>query len=96
MKRFWQFQNGVITDIWFSIDQASKGRTTIIIAHRLSTVRNADKIVAVKDGKVAEQGKHAELMKMKGVYNQLVLMQLVEQVEEGVDDNLTEEERGPL
>lgn len=47
-----------------AIDQASKGRTTITIAHRLSTVRTADSIVVLKDGKVIESGSHSELMQM--------------------------------
>ncbi|XP_066928852.1 ATP-dependent translocase ABCB1-like isoform X2 [Clytia hemisphaerica] len=81
-----------------ALDRASKGRTTIIIAHRLSTVRNADKIVAVKEGKVAEQGKHDVLMAAKGVYHQLVLLQtMVEEVAGELDSeelqNMSEAEK---
>lgn len=47
-----------------------------MIAHRLSTVRDADMIVAVKDGAVAEVGTHDELIKKDGVYKQLVLLQV--------------------
>ncbi len=50
------------------IKRLIKGRTTIIIAHRFSTVRNADKIVVLSKGKVVEVGKHAELLRKRGVY----------------------------
>ncbi|HWR44692.1 MAG TPA: thiol reductant ABC exporter subunit CydD [Sporomusa sp.] len=48
------------------------GRTAIIIAHRLTTVRQADKIIVLTEGKIAETGTHAELLKRQGVYSQLV------------------------
>ena len=48
-----------------------EGRTTFIIAHRLNTVRNADRIVVINDGQVAEQGTHDELIDRKGVYAEL-------------------------
>ena len=51
------------------------GRTTIVIAHRLSTVRNADQIAGINDGVVVEMGSHDELMKKDGVYQKLVLHQ---------------------
>lgn len=56
--------------------KARQGRTTIIIAHRLSTVRNADLIAAFEDGVITEQGSHNELMKKQGVYFKLVNMQV--------------------
>jgi len=52
-----------------------KGRTTIAIAHRLSTLRNSDRIVVLEEGKLAEQGSHDELMAMQGVYYKLVQIQ---------------------
>jgi len=52
------------------------GRTVVIVAHRLSTVRNADQIIVLKNGKVAETGAHAELTKLKGNYYELVKNQL--------------------
>lgn len=54
-----------------AINQVIKGRTSIVIAHRLSTVRDADIILVVKDGKIIEQGKHDELLKKKGYYAEL-------------------------
>eukprot|EP00117_Sycon_ciliatum_P005125 scpid61972/ scgid9202/ Multidrug resistance protein 1A; ATP-binding cassette sub-family B member 1A; MDR1A; Multidrug resistance protein 3; P-glycoprotein 3 len=58
-----------------SLEAASKGRTTIVIAHRLTTVRNADQIIALKDGVVEEVGNHNQLMEKKGLYHALVSMQ---------------------
>ena len=52
-----------------------KGRTTIIVAHRLSTIRDADKIVVVHKGEVVEQGNHDELLVKKGYYYDLVQSQ---------------------
>ncbi|HPP18613.1 MAG TPA: hypothetical protein PLT51_01370 [Candidatus Dojkabacteria bacterium] len=43
-------------------------KTVLIISHRFSTVRNADRIIVIKDGKILEEGSHAELMKKNGVY----------------------------
>lgn len=58
-----------------AINEIIKGRTSIVIAHRLSTVRNADVILVVKDGKIVEQGTHGELMKKKGYYHKLYTRQ---------------------
>ncbi|KAG8222229.1 hypothetical protein J437_LFUL001427 [Ladona fulva] len=59
-----------------ALDKASKGRTTVIVAHRLSTIRGADKIVVVHEGKVVEEGNHSELMAKGGHYFELVNAQL--------------------
>ena len=48
-----------------------KGRTSFVIAHRLSTITNADKIVVIHDGKIVEQGTHAELLATAGMYFEL-------------------------
>ena len=53
-----------------------KGRTTIIIAHRFSTVKHADKIIVLDKGKIAESGNHYELMREKGIYYKLYNLQI--------------------
>jgi len=58
-----------------ALDKASQGRTTIIVAHRLSTIRNADTIFAFDKGRIAEFGSHDELMKRKKIYYELVVNQ---------------------
>lgn len=55
-------------DIQTALDNAAKDRTTLVIAHRLSTIVNADKIIVMEDGKIAEQGTHAQLLEKKGLY----------------------------
>ena len=58
-----------------AIDTIIHGRTSIVIAHRLSTVRNADVILVVQDGKIVERGRHRELMERRGVYYRLYTRQ---------------------
>jgi len=58
-----------------ALDKARLGRTTVIVAHRLSTIRNADTIYAFENGVIAESGSHAELMAKKGIYYNLVINQ---------------------
>jgi ABC-type multidrug transport system fused ATPase/permease subunit len=55
-----------------TLEAVGQGVTCLIIAHRLSTVRRADSIVVISEGQVAEQGSHAELMRLGGVYHGLV------------------------
>ena len=59
-----------------ALNKASEGRTVILIAHRLSTVINADKIAVVDNGQIIEIGKHDELIQKKGAYFSLVNSQL--------------------
>ncbi len=54
-----------------AFDELARGRTTLIIAHRLSTVRNASRILVIRDGLITEQGTHEELMRENGDYAQL-------------------------
>ena len=58
-------------EIQASLDDVSKNRTTLVIAHRLSTVVGADEILVLKDGVVAERGRHDQLMKLGGLYHSM-------------------------
>nr|XP_020843129.1 multidrug resistance protein 1 isoform X2 [Phascolarctos cinereus] len=76
-----------------ALDKAREGRTTIVIAHRLSTVRNADVIAGFEDGVIVEQGNHNELMKQEGVYFKLVTMQTrgdQGELEDAMDEQIDE------
>ena len=61
-----------------ALENMMKNRTSIVIAHRLSTIQNADEIIVMHQGEIAEHGTHAELLKTKGVYRKLVEMQSFE------------------
>jgi subfamily B ATP-binding cassette protein MsbA len=52
-------------------------RTTIVVAHRLSTIKNADTIVVLEKGKIVQQGNHNELIQQEGMYKQLIDMQQI-------------------
>lgn len=54
-----------------ALDELCKGRTTIVVAHRLSTIKNADEIAVVNDGKIIEKGTHQQLLELNGQYAQL-------------------------
>ncbi len=64
------------TAVYDSLREVSENRTTLVIAHRLSTIRNAKRIIVLGDSGVAEQGTHAELMALRGVYANLCDLQL--------------------
>jgi ATP-binding cassette subfamily B protein len=57
--------------IQLALSELAQGRTTLIIAHRLATIRHADRIVVVENGGVAEQGSHDELLARQGSYSRL-------------------------
>jgi len=63
-------------DILNNLEQFYKGKTVVVVAHRLSTVRNADKIVVLENGQIVEQGTHTELIEKRGSYYKLVKNQL--------------------
>ena len=58
-----------------SLDELCKGRTTLVVAHRLSTIRNADEIAVVLDGRITERGTHEELIRANGTYKNLYALQ---------------------
>ena len=65
-----------------ALEKLMVGRTTLVVAHRLSTVQHADKIVVVKEGKVVEEGTHEELLGRGGVYEKLYTQQFTRTLEE--------------
>ncbi|VDK82058.1 unnamed protein product [Onchocerca ochengi] len=58
--------------VQLALDRVRAGRTTITVAHRLSTIRNADQIIVFKNGEIMEMGLHDELMELNGIYRQIV------------------------
>lgn len=58
-----------------ALDELCEGRTTLVVAHRLSTIKNADEIAVVSEGSIVEQGTHEELLAQKGIYNDLYKLQ---------------------
>ena len=70
--------NATEIQIQKSLDELSEGRTTIVVAHRLSTIKNADEIAVVDNGEITEQGTHEQLLKLDGTYAQLYKQQFRE------------------
>jgi ATP-binding cassette subfamily B protein len=68
-----------------ALEELVRGRTSILIAHRLSTLRNCDDILVIEEGRVAEQGNHMELMKRRGRYAKFVRLQSTTQAHSDVD-----------
>jgi ATP-binding cassette subfamily B protein len=58
-----------------ALDELCHGRTTLVVAHRLSTIKNADSIVVISDGRILEKGSHSELMQNNGLYSELYNLQ---------------------
>ena len=61
-----------------ALSELSEGRTTLVVAHRLSTVKNADKILVITDGEITESGTHEELVEQGGLYAELYRYQFKE------------------
>jgi len=59
-----------------ALERVLEGRTSLVIAHRLSTVRNADKIIVLDQGRIVEVGQHDELLQGGGLYSQLYQRQV--------------------
>ncbi|GAB1195064.1 hypothetical protein APSETT444_004318 [Aspergillus pseudonomiae] len=79
-----------------ALDRASKNRTTIVIAHKLATIRNADNIVVMSKGRIAEQGQHSELVARGGAYASLVKAQDLSTTRSADDEEQsTEDEETP-
>ena len=73
-----------------------EGRTSFVIAHRLSTIRRADRILVIENGKIAEQGSHAELLKLRGHYYRLYTQQFRHQLEVAYGVAEEESEKGEV
>ncbi|MBQ2725075.1 MAG: ABC transporter ATP-binding protein [Clostridia bacterium] len=58
-----------------SLDELCKGRTTLVVAHRLSTIKNADEIAVISGGRIVEQGRHEDLIQKNGIYAELYQLQ---------------------
>ncbi|MDD4264613.1 MAG: ATP-binding cassette domain-containing protein, partial [Firmicutes bacterium] len=74
-----------------AIDRLVVNRTTIAIAHRLSTLRNADKLIVIEEGKIVEAGSPSELIKRKGYYYELVMAQEIDSGKNGEVANVNEQ-----
>ncbi|XP_077454041.1 ATP-dependent translocase ABCB1-like [Stigmatopora argus] len=84
------------TIVQAALDKVRLGRTTIVVAHRLSTIRNADVIAGFKNGEVVEFGTHSELMEKQGVYHTLVTMQTFEKAKDEEQEESVPVENCPI
>jgi len=82
--------------IMSSLEELASGRTSVFVAHRLSTIQSCDKIYVLKDGVVAEQGTHTDLMESKGIYYEMWNMQAAEEALVGKEDDSSSSEEEML
>jgi ATP-binding cassette subfamily B protein len=66
-------------EILSGLKDVMKGRTTILISHRVSTLKNSDRIIVLKDGSIAESGTHESLIQQEGIYADIYFKQLLEE-----------------
>jgi len=71
-------------EILGNLSRVMNGKTSILIAHRISTIKNADKIIVLQDGEIREQGTHNELVKLHGIYEEMFNNQLLEEEKHSV------------
>ncbi|MFQ5972214.1 MAG: ABC transporter transmembrane domain-containing protein, partial [Alphaproteobacteria bacterium] len=79
-----------------ALDRLIEGRTTLVLAHRLSSVISADRILALEDGRVAESGTHGELMAREGAYHRLMVSQAGRRGEETLGHDLADADPAPV
>jgi ATP-binding cassette subfamily B multidrug efflux pump len=70
-------------EILNNLGRVMKGKTSILIAHRISTIKNANKILVLDDGRIIEQGTHADLLQLGGAYAEMYQNQLLEEETSG-------------
>ena len=78
-----------VVQIFEALDRAIAGRTTFIVAHRLSTLRRADFIIVLERGRIVQRGTHEELMRSRGLYHAMVRRQVEAGAEDGIIDRGT-------
>ncbi|XP_072028962.1 ATP-binding cassette sub-family B member 6-like [Amphiura filiformis] len=74
-------------NIQASLSNVCANRTTIVVAHRLSTIINSDMICVLRDGEIIERGRHEELLEKQGMYSEMWMQQLISESEEGSNGN---------